>query len=256
MILYQIEAPWRFLATLTKFDLKSILGGSKNPDFDTATEMGWNQCHCEYYSIPVPKIIHGSKSELKWLRYWENHEKRISRLPKVITFDLTVGFLISLALWKLEIHRFPETPISPQSKSGKTSKYVFEVRTCKVYEDEIVDISGAWPDSPCMASDLTRRPLKGNRASGSIPRAINRPWHPRLDENRKRGVFGSCFARFWSFSLFLFSPYFSPKNTKTHQNFLILLLSQKIKGSVHTLHPSLFGSIPWIWGLRGMDVAF
>ena len=33
----------------------------------------------------------------KLLRYRENCEKRISRLPKVITFDLTVGISISLA---------------------------------------------------------------------------------------------------------------------------------------------------------------
>jgi len=216
MVLYQTEAPRRFLATLTKFDLESILGGSKNLDFDPATEMGWNKCHCEYYSIPVPTIIHGSKSELKWLRYWENREKRISRLPKVITFDLTVGFLISLALWKLEIHRFSKTPISPQSKSRKTSKYVFEVRTCKVYEDEIVDISGAWPDSPCMASDLTWRPLKGNWASGSMPRAINRPWHPRLDENRKMGGFWELFCAFLViFSLSFLTIYLSKKHKNT-----------------------------------------
>jgi len=61
--------------------------------------------------------IHGSKSNLKQLRYPENHEKCIGTLFKAITFDLTIGFSISLVFWKLEIQRFIETPRSTQSKS-------------------------------------------------------------------------------------------------------------------------------------------
>ena len=151
-ISHKTRAPWRFLANLTKFDLESISNGSKNPDFDPDAGMGWNQCHYEDYPILVPTTIHGSKLELKRLRYWENYEKHISTLLTIITFDPTVGFLISLTLWKLDTHSFPGTPRLPQSKSGKTSKCASEVRTQKVHEDEIDNVSWAWLGGPWKAA--------------------------------------------------------------------------------------------------------
>ena len=97
-------------------------------------------------------IIHGSKSKLKRLRYWENCEQRISTLPEVITFDPTVGILISLVFCKLNIQIFPRKPRSPQSESEKTSKCTSKGKTKKVHEDEIVDVSGARPDAPTRAT--------------------------------------------------------------------------------------------------------
>ena len=58
MVLYRTWAPRRFLATLTKFDLESILGGSKNTNFDLDARMDWNQCHREDNQILIPTIIH------------------------------------------------------------------------------------------------------------------------------------------------------------------------------------------------------
>ena len=72
--------------------------------------------------------IHGSKSKLKWLSYVENHEKYISMLPEVITFDLTVEFSISLVFWKLDIQIFL---VLSQSNSRKTFKYASKVETGK-----------------------------------------------------------------------------------------------------------------------------
>ena len=51
--------------------------------------------------------IHGSKSELKRLRYLKNHAKHVSMLPMAITFDPTIRFSISLVLWKLDNQSFP-----------------------------------------------------------------------------------------------------------------------------------------------------
>ena len=42
---HQTWASRRFLATLTKFDLKLTPSGPKNPNFDPAVGIGWNQCH-------------------------------------------------------------------------------------------------------------------------------------------------------------------------------------------------------------------
>ena len=49
-----------------KFDLNLTLGGAKNPNFDLAIRMSWNQFHCEDYQILIPTNVHGSKSELEW----------------------------------------------------------------------------------------------------------------------------------------------------------------------------------------------
>ena len=75
--------------------------------------------------------IHESKLNLKQLRYLENHEKCIDTLSKIITFDLTIGFSISLVFWKLEIQRFLETPRSTQSESEKALKYASKVELGK-----------------------------------------------------------------------------------------------------------------------------
>ena len=103
MLLRQNRAIWRFLSTLTKFDPMLTPKGTRNPNFDPTIRTGWDQCHCKDYQIPFPTTIHGSKSELKWLRYPENHAKRINTFPEAITFDPIIGFTISLCLWKLDI---------------------------------------------------------------------------------------------------------------------------------------------------------
>ena len=70
--------------------------GPKNPNFDPAIRTGLNQFHCEDYQILIPMTIHGSKSELKQLRYPKNCKKCINTLLKAINFDQTVGYSISL----------------------------------------------------------------------------------------------------------------------------------------------------------------
>ena len=79
-----------------KFDPRLTLEGTRNPNFDVTVRTCWDQCHYEDYQIPFPMTIHESKSELKRLRYLENYEKRINTLLEAITFDMTVGFSISL----------------------------------------------------------------------------------------------------------------------------------------------------------------
>ena len=49
------------------------------------------------------------------MRYLQNRLKRISSLPKAITFDPTVEISFSLVFWKLDIQIFPRTPRSTQS---------------------------------------------------------------------------------------------------------------------------------------------
>ena len=109
-----------------------LLVGPRNHNFDLAIRTNWNQRHWKNNQILIPTTIHRLKSELKRLRYWENCEKRISILPEVITFDPTVGILISLSFWKLDIKSFLGKSRSPQSESGKTSKYASDVKTEKV----------------------------------------------------------------------------------------------------------------------------
>ena len=90
--------------------------------------------------------IHRSKSELKQLRYPENCARRVSSLPKTITFDLTIGFLIYLVLWKLDIQLFLVTPRIAQLEFSLALKYVIEVRTKSLEEKEkIANVSSFHP---------------------------------------------------------------------------------------------------------------
>ena len=82
IVLHQTQASRRFLTTLTKFDPKSILGGPKNPNFDPAVRMGWNQCHCEDYQILILTTIQGSKLELERPRYHENRDDAPINAPQ------------------------------------------------------------------------------------------------------------------------------------------------------------------------------
>ena len=117
---YSFTSNPRFSETFGNFDQVSLnltwswlLAGPKNPNFDLTIRMDWDQCHYEDNQILIPETIHGLELELKWLRYWENCEKHVSTLPKVITFDPIVWILIYLAFKKLDIQRFPGTPRSP-----------------------------------------------------------------------------------------------------------------------------------------------
>ena len=69
IVLHQTLAFLEIFNNLTKFDPKFISSGPKNPNFNSAVRMSWNQCHCEYYQILIPMTIHGSKLELKRPRY-------------------------------------------------------------------------------------------------------------------------------------------------------------------------------------------
>ena len=150
MILYQTQTTRRFSPTLTKFDSKLTLKGTKNLYFDPTIKTGWGQCHCKYYRIPFPTNIHGSKLELKRLKYLENHAKRVSMLPEAITFDLTIEVPISSIFWKLDIQTISGTLRSSQSKSGKTFKYAIKAKTGKGQD--------------CWHQQLTRCTIKGRRS--------------------------------------------------------------------------------------------
>ena len=85
MFLHQTRATWRFLSTLTKFDLSLTLEGPKTPNFDPTIRMGWGQRRWEYYWIPFLRTIYGSKSKLKQLRYLKNRMECVNTLPEAIT---------------------------------------------------------------------------------------------------------------------------------------------------------------------------
>ena len=91
MLPHQTRVTWRFLSTLTKFDLTLTPKGTKNPNFNMSIRTSWDLCHRKYYQIPFLTTIHGSKSELKRLKYRENRVKCISTLPEAITFDLEIS---------------------------------------------------------------------------------------------------------------------------------------------------------------------
>ena len=81
MVLHQTQALQRFLATLTKLSRSWLLAGPKNPNFDPAVTMGWNQRHCEDDQILGPTAIHGSKLELEQPRYHENWANALIDAP-------------------------------------------------------------------------------------------------------------------------------------------------------------------------------
>ena len=128
MFLHQTQATRIFLSTLTKFDLRLTLGGTKNPNFDPSIRTGWSQHHYKYYGIPFLTTIHRSKSKLKWLRYLENHVEHISTIPESVTFNPTFKISTSLVFWKLEIQIFSGSPRLAKSEFRKTSKYAIKVR--------------------------------------------------------------------------------------------------------------------------------
>ena len=110
MFLHQTRATWPFSSTLTKFNPRLTLKGTRNPNFDLTIRTGWDQRHCEDQQIRFPTTIHWLKLELKRIRYLENRENCFSTLLKAINADPTIGFSISLVFRKLKIQRFPGTP--------------------------------------------------------------------------------------------------------------------------------------------------
>ena len=94
--------------------MKSISGGSKNPNFDPTTRTGWNQCHCENYRILVPTTIHGSKLELEQPRYHENRNDTL--IDALQTFE-SHNFWCDC--WIFEFHTFLETENQDLSKGVK-----------------------------------------------------------------------------------------------------------------------------------------
>ena len=112
----QTWASQRFLATLTKFDPKSILGEPKNPNFDSVARTAWNQCHCEDHRILVPTNFHGSKLELQQPIYHENRNDAPIVAPQ--TFE-SHNFWSDH--WIFEFHTFLETENQDLSKGVKIS---------------------------------------------------------------------------------------------------------------------------------------
>ena len=104
------------------------------------------------------------------------------------------------------------------SKSDKTSKYVFEIKTEKVRKDEIAYIS---------------------QASKSVPGPIKGSWQFRL----KGRHFGSCLGIFLGIFFSLFSPYFSPKKHKNTLKFLDSSLFSPLQKYKVVLVPSIFLSL-------------
>ena len=114
IFLNQTWASRRFLTTLTKFDLKSIPSGPKNPNFDSVVKTGWNQFHYEDYQILIPMNVHGSKSELEWSRCHENRDNALIDAP--LTFE-SHNFWSDC--WIFKIHTFLETGSQDLSRHVK-----------------------------------------------------------------------------------------------------------------------------------------
>ena len=62
-----------------------------------------------------------------------------------------------------------------------------------------------------------------------------------------------CLDKVWAFLISSKHEKYTQKKKKIKTSWFFSL--PKIHGSVNTLRLPLLGSIPWIWGLRGMDVA-
>ena len=165
--------------------------------------------------------VHGSKSELKRMRYPNNRAKCISTLLESITFDSTIGFSIYLVFQKLDIQIFPEILRSAQSKSGKTFKYASKAGPEKA---ETADVNNDG-----------RRTLYGRRKLKCQFSAINasRP----LILPKKKKDFG-LFSR-QIFSLF---SLISLPNTSKHFLFSFFLHNQKVV----VLHPIFLSLVPYL----------
>ena len=154
------------------------------------------------------------------MRYLQNRLKRISSLPKAITFDLTVEISFSLVFWKLDIQIFPRTPRSTQSSLERHPNMRSKSELEKV-----------------KATDVSIRP-------GGHLRVIE-PKPPQIEKKKKKPNFGHFGALFLvdslSLSLFLFK--FSRKYI---QKPLIPFFSQQSRGSVLTLFFLSYVLGPWI----------
>jgi len=114
IILHQTRASRRFLTTSTKFDLKSIPSGPKNPNFDQAVRTGWNQCYCKVYQIIIPMTIHGLKSVLEWSRCPKNWDN--------VPIDAPLNFESHNFwpdYWIFKIHTFSKTESQDLSRHVK-----------------------------------------------------------------------------------------------------------------------------------------
>ena len=112
----QTWASQRFLATLTKFDPKSILGEPKNPNFDSVARTAWNQCHCEDHRILVPTTIHGSKSKLERPKYHKNGDDVL-----IVASQTSESHNFWSDCWIFEFHTFLEAENEDLSKGVKIS---------------------------------------------------------------------------------------------------------------------------------------
>ena len=119
------------------------LVGPKNPNFDLTIKTGLDHCHCGDYQI-------------------ENYAKRINTLLEATTFDPTVGFLISLVLGKLDIHRFLGTQRLAQFDSEKIFKYSIKVKTEKLEKEKTIDVNRTQPGAHTVAIDPTRHTYSGH----------------------------------------------------------------------------------------------
>ena len=194
MVLHQTRASRRFLTTLTKFDPKSILSGSKNLNFNPAVRMGWNQRHCEDYQILIPMTIHRSKSELRQQRYHKNRDNTPINAPLT---SKSHNFWSNY--WIFKIHTFLET-VSQDISRGIKIKPIGGLL-------KVAAIEGSPPLNLCQGY---KKPQASFRLEGD---------HFLLG-----------FSLYLVF-LHIF-PFFQiwqthKKHPKTHQNFLILLSSSK-----------------------------
>ena len=105
---------WPLWPSLTKFDLRLILGGPKNPNFDPTVRMGWNQCHCKDYQILISTTIHGSKSMLDWSRYHENRDN-----ASINAHLTSKSHNFRSDCWIFKIHTFLEIGSQDLSRGSK-----------------------------------------------------------------------------------------------------------------------------------------
>ena len=97
-----------------KFDLNLTLGGAKNPNFDLAIRMSWNQFHCEDYQILIPTTIHGLKSKLERPRYHKNQDN--TSIDALLTSE-SHNFWYDR--WIFKIHTFSKTGSQNLSRNVK-----------------------------------------------------------------------------------------------------------------------------------------
>ena len=120
--------------------------------------------------------------------------EHVNTLPEAVTFDPTIGILISFIFWKLNIQTFPGTPRSTQLESKNTFEYAIKVKWEK---DKIADVS---------VPDLAYKKCPSSLEKCAKP--LFNPPEPQISKKKKNNFvhFQSTFLGKFSLSLSLSFP--------------------------------------------------